>query len=83
MSREQRDEFTSSSDSCSNETSSDDPNAVCRERTGGATEEKRSGDEKGTEQASALEIRGKEKKNTKQRGKRRLRRSGEKKNTER
>lgn len=82
MSREQRDEFTSSSDSCSNETSSDDPNAVCRERTGGAMEGKRSGDEKGTEQTSALEIRGKEKKNTK-RGKRRLRRSGEKKNTER
>lgn len=62
LSREQRDEFTSSSDSCSNETSSDDPNAVCRERTGGAMEGKRSGDEKGTEQTGALEIRGKEKK---------------------
>lgn len=50
LSREQRDEFTSSSDSCSNDTSSDDPNVVRRERTGGPLERKgveRNGDEKG------------------------------------
>ena len=41
LSREQRDEFTSSSDSCSKDTSSDDPARACREKR----EEERSGEE--------------------------------------